>query len=290
MAILTIARLTLREASRRRLVLAVFILTALLAILTGWAFHRLLLLRCSSRGSVQVACSASELRLIAATLLILLAFMFSFVLAVGAAFIGAPTIATDIESGVVLAILPRPIRRSDVVLGKWLGLGTLIATYAVLACGMEFVIAKIALGYVPPHPVIAIVFLVAEALAVLTLTLAASTRVPAMTSGIVIIVLFGLTWMSGIAGAVGAAFHTRAIENVGTIGSLIFPTDGLWRAAIYNLEPAAVVAAGSAASRETSGNPFFVTSGPSTAYLLWALGWGLVVLSIAAWSFSRRDL
>jgi ABC-type transport system involved in multi-copper enzyme maturation permease subunit len=259
-------------------------------VLTGWAFHRLLQLPCSSRGGVQVACSASELRIIAATLLILLGFMFSFVLAVGAAFVGAPTIATDIESGVLLAVLPRPIRRSDVVLGKWLGLGTLIAAYGGLACGMEFVIAKIALGYVPPHPVIAIVFLVAEALTVLTLTLAASTKIPAMTCGIVVVVLFGLTWMSGIAGAVGAAFHTQAIENVGTVGSLIFPTDGLWRAAIYNLEPVAVLAAGSAVSREASGNPFFVTSGPSTAYLLWALGWGAVVLSIAVWSFSRREL
>jgi ABC-type transport system involved in multi-copper enzyme maturation permease subunit len=290
MAILTIARLTLREASRRRLVLSVFVLTAILAVLTGWAFHRLLQLPCSSRAGVQVACSAAELRVIAATLLILLAFMFSFVLAVGAAFIGAPSIATEIESGVLLAVLPRPIRRSDVVLGKWLGLGILIAAYAGLACGMEFIIAKLALGYVPPHPIIAIAFLVAEALVVLTLTLAASTRIPAMTCGIVVVVLFGLTWMSGIAGSVGAAFHTQAIENIGTVGSLLFPTDGLWRAAIYNLEPVAVLAAGSAASRDVSGNPFFVNSGPSAAYLLWALGWGVVVLSSAIWSFSRREL
>lgn len=290
MAILTIARLTLREASRRRLVLAVFILTLILAVLTGWAFHRLLQLPCSGRRGVQVACSGSELHIIAATLLILLGFMFSFVLAVGAAFIGAPAVATDIESGVLLAILPRPIRRSEVVLGKWLGLAILIAAYAALACGTEFIIVKIALGYLPPHPVTAIVFLVAEALTVLTLTLAASTKIPAMTCGIVVVVLFGLTWMSGIAGTVGATFHSQAIENIGTVGSLIFPTDGLWRAAIYNLEPVAVLVAGSAASREMSGNPFFVSSGPSMAYLLWALGWGAVVLSIAVWSFSRREL
>lgn len=290
MAILIIARLTLREASRRRLILAVFILTAILAVLTGWAFHRLLQLPCNTSAGVRTACSASELRIIAATLLILLAFMFSFVLAVGAAFIGAPTIATDVESGVLLAVLPRPLRRSDVVLGKWLGLATLIAAYAGLACGLEFVIAKIALGYVPPHPIFAIMFLVAEALVVLTLTLAGSTKMPAMTCGIVVVVLFGLTWMSGIAGAVGRAFHSRAIENIGTVGSLIFPTDGLWRSAIYNLEPVAVLAAGRAISREAAGNPFFVNSGPSTAYLLWVLGWCVVVLGIALWSFGRREL
>ncbi len=111
-----------------------------------------------------------------------------------------------------------------------------------------------------------------------------------MTCGIVVVVLFGLTWMSGIAGAVGASFHTQAIENVGTVGSLILPTDGLWRAAIYNLEPVAILAAGSAASREASGNPFFVNSGPSTAYLLWALGWVALMVGIALWSFNRRDL
>ena len=290
MAVLTIARLTLREASRRRLLLAVFILTALLAVLTGWAFHRLLQLPCNTRDGVSVACTAAELRVISATLLILLAFMFSFVLAVGAAFIGAPTIATDIESGVLLAMLPRPIRRRDVVLGKWIGLAVLIGAYAGVACGLEFAIANIALGYLPPHPVIAILFLIAEALVVLTLTLAASTRIPAMTTGIVVVVLFGLTWMSGIAGAVGRAFHSQAIENIGTIGSLILPTDGLWRAAIYNLEPEAVLAVGSTASREASGNPFFVSAGPSTAYLVWTLGWAIVMLSIGMWSFGRREM
>ena len=54
-------------------------------------------------------------------------FMFSFVLALGAAFVGAPSIHNDVESGVMLAILPRPVRRSEVVLGKWLGLALLIA-------------------------------------------------------------------------------------------------------------------------------------------------------------------
>jgi ABC-type transport system involved in multi-copper enzyme maturation permease subunit len=289
MAILTIAKLTLREASRRRLLIAVFILTAVLAVLTGWAFHRLLELPCGSVRNPQ-ACSPSELRIVAATLLILLAFMFSFVLAVGAAFVGAPTISSDVESGTLLAILPRPIRRSDVILGKWLGLAVLIALYAGLACGMEFVIAKVALSYVPPHPVTAIAFLIAEALIVLTLTIALSTRVPAMTGGIVVVVLFGLIWMTGIAGAVGAAFHSRAIENIGTVGSLLLPTDGLWRACIYNLEPAAVLAAGSSAAREMSGNPFFVSAGPTAAYLLWSLGWWAVVLGIGIWSFNRREL
>lgn len=289
MAVLTIARLTLREASRRRLLLAVAILTVMVAVLSAWGFHRLLQLPCGPDYNPH-PCSGSTLRVIAATLLILLMFMFSFVLALGAAFLGAPSIATEVESGVTLAILPRPIRRSDVVLGKWLGLATVLALYAGISCGLEFVIIKIALNYVPPHPILAIVFVVAEAIAVLSLTMLGSTRIPAMACGIIVLVLFGMTWMGGIAGAVGAAFHSHAIESIGTVSSLLLPTDGLWRAAIYNLEPVSVIVVGGSVGREGSGNPFFVPSGPTTAYLLWALGWIVAMLSLAAWSFKRRDL
>lgn len=289
MAILTIARLTLREASRRRLLLAVAVLTFLVALLSAWAFHHLLdIARCGSNG-VDGACSAATKKVIAATLLIMLAFMFSYVLALGAALLAASAVANDIESGIVLAMLPRPIRRSDVLLGKWLGLAVLLILYATVSCGTEFAIAKISLDYVPPHPVIAIVYIVAEAVIVLTLTLAGSTRLPAMTCGIVVFVLFGISWIAGIAGQIGIAFHNQAIQGVGTVGSLVLPTDGLWRGAIYNLEPLATILIQSD-TRVASGNPFFVASPPTTSYLIWAAAWIVVVLAAANWSFYRREL
>jgi len=289
MAVLIIARLTLREASRRRLLFAVAVLTVIIGLVSDWGFHRLLQLPCGPNYAPH-PCAPTDLKLAAGTLLILLLFMFSFVLALGAAFLGAPSIATEVESGIMLAILPRPIRRGEVVLGKWLGLTILISLYAGLACGIEFVIVKYALNYVPPHPILAVVFIVAEAVAVLSLTLLGSTRIPAMTCGIIVLVLFGMTWIAGVVGAVGAAFHSRAIENIGTISSLILPTDGLWREAIYNLEPVALVVASSSLGREASGNPFFVSSAPPTAYLVWAAVWIAGMLALAAWSFTRRDL
>lgn len=291
MAILTIARLTLREAARRRLLLAVAILTVIVAILSAWGFNHLLnAASCGQTGSGRIVpCTLAEKKVIAATMLILLMFMFSFVMALGAAFIGSPSIANDVESGVVLALLPRPIRRSDLVLGKWLGLAALLAIFATLACGMEFVITHLALNYVPPHPILAIGFVIAESLVVLTLSIVASTRLPAMTGGIIVLVLFGITWIGGIAGSVGAVLRAHSVENIGTVSSLLMPTDGLWRAAIYNLEPVSIIIAGTA-SREASGNPFFTSHAPTTAYVLWAIGWLVVVLGAALWSFQRREL
>jgi ABC-type transport system involved in multi-copper enzyme maturation permease subunit len=289
MAILAIARLTLREASRRRLLLAVGLLTIAIALLSDWGFHRLLDLPCGS-GSSHHACPASELKFIASTMLILLMFMFSFVLALGAAFIAAPSVSSEIESGVMLAMLPRPIRRSDVVLGKWLGLALIIAAYTLVACGVEFVISNFALNYVPPSPVEVIAFLIAEGLIVLTLTLALSTRLSAMTGGIIVLALFGMAWMGGVVGAVGRAFNSKPIESVSTLTTLLLPTDGLWRGALYHLEPVALLVVGSSGGRRESGNPFFVASPPTNAYLLWSLLWLAVVLSAAVWSFSRREL
>ncbi|GAC1319107.1 MAG: hypothetical protein NVS2B16_22730 [Chloroflexota bacterium] len=289
MAILTIARLTLREASRRRLLLAVAFLTLVVALLSAWAFHHLLTIASCGQNGASYACSPATQKVIASTLLILLAFMFSFVLALGAAFIAAPSIANDVESGIALAMLPRPIRRSDVVLGKWLGLAVLLALYAGLSCGIEFVIAQVAVNYVPPHPILAIVYIVAEALVVLTLTLAGSTRLPSMTCGIIVFVLFGMSWIAGIAGEIGATFHSSSIQNVGTVSSLLLPTDGLWRGAVYSLEPLATIMIQSEV-RAASANPFFVSTPPTTAYLVWAVAWVVAILAIANLSYYRREL
>ena len=67
-----------------------------------------------------------EIQVGVSQVLILVAFMFSFVLAMTAAFLGAPAIAADLESGVAHAMLARPIRRADLVVGRWIGLVAIV--------------------------------------------------------------------------------------------------------------------------------------------------------------------
>ena len=101
--------------------------------------------------------------------------MYSFVFTAGAVFLTAPAIDAEVASGVLLGVLPRPIRRSDVVIGKWLGLGALVVGYILVAMGLEFITANAAVGYIPPHPVAAILFMAGQSLVMHTLTLLAST-------------------------------------------------------------------------------------------------------------------
>ncbi len=287
MAILTIARYTLIEASRRRLLLTVALLTLVMVGFTSWGFSRLNTLTC---GPQHLPCPPAEIKLATALLVILVAYMFHVVLAVGAVFVAAPTIAGEIESGTALAILPRPIHRSEIVLGKWLGLAALVAAYAALAAALEFVAVKLIVDYLPPHPVEAVLYLIGQSVVVLTLAILLSTRLAPIAGGVVAVVVFVMAWIAGVAEAIGIAFENAVLTNVGIVMSLLLPSDALWRGAIYSLEPVALINLGGQARTAAAVNPFFVLSPPPSAYLVWAALWIVVVLGLATWSFNRRDL
>lgn len=285
MATLTIARLAVREAARRRLVLALVLLTLGVIGLTGWGFQHLTQL--SGRGGQPLP--AEEVRLGTAQVLILVEFMFSGVLALSAVIAAAPAISSEVESGLALAMLARPLGRHQVVLGKWLGLAGLIVVYTVAASALELLVVGLVSGYSPPSPVPAVAYLVAEGVIIMSLTLLLSTRLSGMTAGVISLVLFFVAWIGGIAGTIGEVFHNASIQNAGTISQLLLPTDALWRGSIFNLEPAFYRAL-FGATTAGGGNPFFVQRPPSVAFLAWTAVWMVAVLGIATWSFGRREI
>src|SRR2546428_11865562 len=111
-------------------------------------------------------------------------------LALGYPLVAVPSIASDIESGIALALLPRPIRRSEVLIGKWLGLAVLIVLYAALSGVLEMLGIRWATAYLPPNPAAAITFLAAEGIVLLALALLLSPRLAPLTGGAVAPVLF----------------------------------------------------------------------------------------------------
>jgi ABC-type transport system involved in multi-copper enzyme maturation permease subunit len=48
------------------------------------------------------------------------------------ALLAADTLAGEINSGSIQTIVAKPVRRSDVVFGKWLGFAGLLGLYAIL--------------------------------------------------------------------------------------------------------------------------------------------------------------
>jgi ABC-type transport system involved in multi-copper enzyme maturation permease subunit len=283
--VIAIAALTIRELFRRRVVYVLAVLTILSVGLVGWGLDRLVdLARENEQAELNIQIGVSQV-------LILIAFMFSFVLAMTAAFVGAPAVGGDLESGVAYAILARPLRRAELIIGRWLGSAVVVVAYTIASGLLAIGVAVLVSGYGPPDPVLAIAFLSGEVLVLLTLTLALGSVMPAIAAGAIAVVGFGLGWMAGVMAGVAAALGVEGLRSIAEASRWILPTDGLWRGVIYGLEPPLVVliAAGRAPALANA-NPFYATEPPALAFVIWSIVWMGLVLGAATWWFERRDL
>ena len=284
--VLVIARLTIQETSRRRLILALIILTLIVVGFSAWGFNKITTVTRSDGTTLP----PEQVALITSQLLIVVTFMYSGVLALSAAVVAGPLISSEVESGLLLSMLARPLRRSEVVIGKWLGLAVLIACYAAGSALLELAAVDWATGYLPPHPIQLILYVGAEGLVLLSLGLLLSTRLSGITGGVIALVAWLMGWIAGVVGDVGTGLQNKAVENVGIISHLLLPTDGLWRGAIYALEPDAFLATLRAAGTVARANPFAQVDPPPISYLAWVVLWFGIVLALSIWSFRTREI
>jgi ABC-type transport system involved in multi-copper enzyme maturation permease subunit len=279
--VLAVAALTLREAVRRRVVRALALLTLALLGVSAWGFS---LLVSESAGG---ALTSGEARLAGSMVLNLVMFGLSLIAALGTAFLAGPTLAGEVESGIALAVLARPVRRSAVLLGKWLGLVMFGGAFVALAGLAQFLVVHLTVGYSPPHPVAGLALLVGQTAVLLTLGLLLSTAVSPMASGVVAVGLFGATWIAGVVGGLGAVIGNEGIALIGEVSRMLLPTDGLWRGAMYAFQQPGLLTQFREASE---GHPFLGQAPLTPAYLVWAVVWVALVLGLTALAFRRRDL
>ena len=278
-AVLTVAALTLQEAARRRVLRSLAVLTVLLLALSAWGFSRL----DAEFGGL----TSGEARVAGSTVLNLVMFGLSLIAALGTAFLAGPTLAGEIESGIALAIMTRPIHRGAVLVGKWLGLVVFGSGFVTVAGFAQFLIVRATVDYWPPQPVTGLALLAGQTTALLTLGLLLSTAISPMASGIVAVGLFGATWIAGVVGSVGAALDNDSVARVGTVSRMLLPTDGLWRGAMNSFQdPALLLQVGSGIDE----SPFLSMAPLTAGYLAWAGLWVAVVLGLAGLAFQRRDM
>ena len=263
-----------------RTVLTVAALTVVLLGLSAWGFSEL--------ADTEVGTLTSgEAQLVASQVLNLVMFGLSLIAALGTAFLAGPTLGGEIESGIALAVLARPVRRSAVLLGKWLGLVAFGAGFVAVAGIAQFLVVRATVGYWPPQPVLGLAFLAGQTAVLLTLGLLLSTFLSPMASGVLAIGLFGATWIAGVVGGVGQALGNSGVAAVGTVSRMVLPTDGLWRAAMHAFQdPSALAQFG----RAFDGFPFLSQATVSAVYVAWVLVWLALVLGLAGVTFARRDL
>lgn len=280
---ITIARLTIGEAARKK-ILWVLVILALVAVgLTAFGVDRLVSL------ARDQGVSDLNLKLGVSQVLIFIAFQFGFVLAMTAAFLGAPAIAGDLESGVAQAMLARPLRRSSYLLGRWLGLAAVVVGYTAASGFLAIAAVSIVSGYTPPNPIIPVAYLAGQALVLLTLTVVLSVRLPPIAGGAIAVVAYGMAWLAGVLGHIGIALGTNGLVGLSDLGRALLPTDALWQGVVFGLEPSIVIST-IGDQQIQQGNPFFAAEPPAPMFVIWAVAWVILALVLAIVLLRRREL
>lgn len=194
-------------------------------------------------------------------LLVMGLFFGYFIIALMTIFAGTGTISSEIESGVLQAIVTRPLSRTTVVGGKFLGLGGLLVLYA--------------LGFFCLIPLV-----------LLAVTILGSTVLPTLANGVAVFALYTLGFIGGTVEQIGALIDNSVMLRIGIISSLIMPADALYRTMVAVLTAATTDPL--AAVRQMG--PLGSLSAPSVWMLVYTLAYTGAALSLAVHFFLRRDL
>lgn len=198
--------------------------------------------------------------------------------------ISVDTIAGEIASGTIQTLVTKPLRRWEVVAGKWLGMAVMLSLFIVLMSGALFAIVAAITRYSPRNPVPAVLLIVLEGLIILTLSILGGTRLPALANGVVVFMLYGLAFIAGWIEQIGAMLRNEAAVNTGIIVSLLVPSEAMWKRAAYLLQPPMLSNLGFDAT------PFGAASTPSPLMVGYAVLYVVVGLLAAVRLFSTRDL
>lgn len=283
-----IMRLTLREALRKRMIWGVLALSLLFMVLYFWGFTQVR--EEFERNATRRAQSGSGTRgeiltfdLVATIMVGLGFYTVNFLGGVMTIFASVGTIAGEIESGTFQAIVPKPLSRWELVVGKLLGFAVMIVVYIAFMSAWILASARIVANYTPANIIPAVGLVMLVSLILLALTILGSTVLQTMANGVVVFMLYGGAMLGGLLETMGSVFNIQSLINVGVITGLILPSDVIWRLASGILQPNSNL-------RFDSPIPIAVASPPSNAMVVYAVAYVLVLTGGAVLSFRRRDL
>jgi ABC-type transport system involved in multi-copper enzyme maturation permease subunit len=192
------------------------------------------------------------------------------------------TLAGEIASGTIQAIVAKPLRRYEIVLGKWLGFAAMVALYIVLMGGGVAAVMYALTRYTVPGLLIGLSLMALEGLTLLSVCVLGGTSLSTLANGVLAFGLYGLAFVGGWIEQIGSLLHNETAVNIGILSSLLMPSEALWKRAAYEMQSPLAGSLGM--------SPFAATSVPSPLMMLYAALYVSVMLGWALARFTRRDL
>ena len=287
--VLLIAELSLREATRKRLVSVLLVLSALFLGFFLFGVYRLEM-RLDDR-AVQAGLDGRS-PTGAANLPVMFSALFGMYLVY---FLGSlmgvlstvGAVSGDIESGVMQSVIARPVSRAQLVAGRWLGFTAVNVAYVALLSAGLLGGVRLITGYTPPEALPAAALLLLAVTVLTSLTVLGSTLFTTLANGIGVFVLYGVGFTGGILSAIGTFADTPTLTSLGRVANALMPTNALLLGASYHLQPEIMRQVGEVSR---GANPFTSSVPVEPLLVVWAAVLAALALLAAMWRFSRRDL
>jgi Cu-processing system permease protein len=277
MSLFIFSELTLREAQRRRILIVALIMGLAFLLLFALGFHYVYL------QMEKDGVAGDQGQIITGFLLTAGLYAANLLVMVIAVLVSVTTISGEIDSHTIDALITKPVRRWEVVLGKWLAFAALLAVYTLFLAGGLMLIVYARSSYLQNNIPAGLALMILQALIILSITIAGGTRLSTLANGVLAFTLYAIAFLGGWVEQIGALFRNEAAVDIGIITSLIMPSEILWKKAQTLFQPQLT-------SNPYTAGPFAVTSQPSDLMVTYGILYMLFFLVFAMWSFSTRDL
>jgi ABC-type transport system involved in multi-copper enzyme maturation permease subunit len=280
-SIFSVAKLTFYEALRKKIVWAALLLGLIFLIVFGAGFY-FAKLDFETRAAEQEILNQFALYEMYNFLLQAGLYAVNFLTIAITVLASVGTLSGEIESGTIQTIATKPIRRWQIVIGKWLGFVVMATVYLIYMAGGTVLLAELTTGYTVPNLIYGLGLLWLNAILFLSVTLWGGSFLSTLANGIMAFGLYSIAFIGGWIETFGAFFKNPVVVNIGIISSLIMPCEALWRRASFLMESPIVAFVGV--------SPFTATYVPSSWMVLYAFFFASVFLLLGIRQFVRRDL
>jgi ABC-type transport system involved in multi-copper enzyme maturation permease subunit len=213
-------------------------------------------------------------------------YLTNFTSAFLAIFSAAGSISAEIESGLLLAIVPRPLPRWQVYAGKWIAYTAWCVAYGCVMFWTIVLITHVELHYPLHTDELLKAFGLFELVPVIlvTVTMLGSLFLPTLGNGIAAALLYMIGVVGGFLGRL-TTNPTSADDKMVLFTSLLMPADAAYHRMVFELM-------GGANTPQVGFLGPFGTQGvvPSNAFLAYMGLYVLALLALGMVQFGRRDI
>lgn len=209
-----------------------------------------------------------------------------FIVSFLAIFSTVGAVSSEIENGIIQTIIVKPVRRSEIIIGKFLGTGLFLALYAFLFFLIVYFIIRLQTGLELSGMWKAAALFALQPIILLAVTLFGSTIISTIANGVVVFTVYMIGIIGGMVEQIAWLINNVTLQKAGIVASLIMPADALYRKIVGSL----LNPTGNPMMALQQMGPFGSMVEPSIWMVVYAVFYVLLFVGLAVYSFSKKDI